>query len=45
MRLIEEELKQVQGETPMQWIWTEEGEETGHAMYVESGAICVTEEQ
>ena len=39
MHLIEEELKRVQGETPIQWTWTEEGKETGRAMYVKSGAI------
>ena len=39
IRLIEEELKRVQEETPMQWMWTEEGEEIGCATCVESGAI------
>ena len=39
MHLIEEELKWVQEETPMQWTWTEEGEKTGCAMCMESGAI------
>ena len=37
--MIEKEVKQVQGETQMQWIKMEVGEETGHATCVGSGAI------
>jgi len=39
IQLIEEELKQVQEETQTQWMWTEGGEEIGHATCVESEAI------
>ena len=37
--MIEKEVKWVQGETQMQWIWIGEEEEIGHATYVESRAI------
>jgi len=38
-RLIERELKQVQGETQMQWMWIEEEEEIERATYMENEAI------
>jgi len=38
-RVCPVKIKQVQGETQMQWMWTKEGEETELVICAESGAI------